>query len=343
MPPESANWQRPEAFLYAWDFSRDSARFLHLGRTTLLNSSFLDERIATDSRQTWSVSLKELLEAPDHDARPARGFIFHTAFCCSTLFARSLDLPGRTLVLREPTSLLQLADLKRGLTSSPRTEATLLTLTLDLLARPFAPGEHVIIKPTNLASNLAEDILALHPGNRAVVLYDELEPFLLSVLKRPRESARGIEQFLSRLVADLPRGRPSTPATTPRSLPARAALAWALQIEGLRHLLAGSLAERARVLGAGQLLAAPAATLATAAGWLGVPLEASETDAITRGPLWARHAKHPGRAYSPSRRREEQELARRVLAVPVSEGLAYAERFLGVTHADLPDRLRLLS
>lgn len=333
-------WQTPCAWLYAWDFAHDRGRFLRLDRATLRRSAFLDRRIAADAGNFEEVPIADLLAQPIRgtaDAPP--GFIFHTAFCCSTLLARSLDIAGRTLVLREPGTLLQLADLKRGLAASRRDEAELLPLTLNLLARPFAAGERIIVKPTNLANNLAPELAA--GGARALVLHDDLEPFLLAVLKRPRESESGITRFLERLLADPIGRRWAERHRVPESLAERAALAWTQQILGLRVWLADT-AANLRVLAASELLAEPTAALTASAAWLGVKMEAEEAAAIVHGPVWARHAKHAGAAYSPRKRREEQALARRLLAEPVREGLAWSENHGIGSGADFPAALRLL-
>ncbi|MGH8272086.1 MAG: hypothetical protein ACRESG_07150 [Gammaproteobacteria bacterium] len=341
---DPAWWQTAQAWLYAWDFAADRAHFLRVDRDLLAQSSFLDQRIATDTANPDEVPIGELLAEPvPGTSSTPTGFIFHTAFCCSTLLARSLDLPGRSLVLREPATLLQLADLKRGLTTSTHSESTLLPLTLDFLARPFAPDERVIVKPTNVVNNLAADILALRPAARALVLYDELEPFLLAVLKRPRESKRGIEQFLTRLLAD-PSGRAwAAEHALPKSLAERAALVWALQILALRALLAGAHADRIRLLAAPELLADPAAALTASAAWLGLELPREEAAAIAAGPLWTRHAKHPALPYTPEQRREEQALARRLLTAPIREGLRYAGGTASVEKSGFPADLALLS
>jgi hypothetical protein len=338
------NKAHPRPWLYAWNFARDCGRFLSLDRETLHRSSFLDQRIATDAANFTEVPIAALLDrhVGDDANRPA-GFIFHTAFCCSTLLARSLDLPGRSLVLREPATLLQLADLKRGLTASARGVAELLPPTLALLARPFDARERLIIKPTNLATNMAPELFAANADSRALVLHDGLEPFLLAVLKRPRESERGIGQFLHRLLAD-PAGQTwANNHLPPRGLAERAALAWSLQIRALKTWLATENPDRVRLFATNELLARPAEALVAGATWLGMELTTREAEAIARGPLWMRHAKDPAVPFDPARRREEQARARRLLADPLRDGMAWAEKNGCAASADFAESLRLLA
>lgn len=340
--PVKAWWQRPQAFLYAWNLGGERARFLTVERRTLEASGFLDQRISADRSRLCDVGAAELLGEEIVGAIRDPGFIFHTAFCGSTLLARSLDLPGRSLVLREPSALLQLADLRRGLSTSGLTADTLLPTTLDLLARPFIAGERVILKPTNLANNLVSEIVKLRAGAKVLLLYDDLEPFLLSVLKRPRESKIGIRQFLIRFTADMPKGGEALVDTASLSLPEQAALAWTLQMRSLASSLATGMEQRVRILRASELFGAPETTLAAAARWLGVNLAETEAAAIVAGPRWNRHAKDPRLAYNPDRRNEEQRLARRLLARPVREGLAFARTRLRTDGVDFPPTLRLL-
>ncbi|HEX5313809.1 MAG TPA: hypothetical protein VFX38_02745 [Gammaproteobacteria bacterium] len=337
-------WQRPQAWLYALDLARDQAWFLDLDREVLHRSAFLDERIATDVRKRHEIPIGELLAEPIRGAASAPAFLLHTAFCCSTLLARSLDLPGRSLVLREPAPLLELADLARGLAVSSREPAQLLPMTLDLLSRPFGAAEHVIVKPTNLVNNLATHIGTLRPGSRFLLLYDDLEAFLLAVLKRPRESERGIRQFLARFLAD-PAGRAWTAArrAVPQQLGECAALAWGLQIHSLQAWLAVETTARVRILRAEKLLADPVAAIEASANWFGLEMRKDEVQNVIAGPLWQRHAKYPAVAYTPERRREEQALARRLLAQPLAAALAWADAALEMRNANFPSFLRLLA
>lgn len=340
--PQSALWwQSPDAYLYAWDFAADEARFLPLERTVLARSSFLDQRIATDLSSVRTVPITEVLEHPlDRPERPV-AFIFHTAFCCSTLLARSLDLPGRTLVLREPATLLQLADLKRGLAASTHKPPALLQSTLNLLDRPFTSGERVVIKPTNLVNNLIPELLTACPGARVLVLYDGLEAFLVSVLKRPRESERGIAHFLDRLLRDAPARLFPREVTGVTSLPQRAALAWALQMHALTAWLSTS-PDNVRILAAPRLLADPAAALGAVAGWLDLDIDRQTLRDMAEGPVWKQHAKHPAHGYSPARRGEEQALARQILAEPLRQGAGWAARVPGLIPQPLPPELQLM-
>ncbi len=117
----------------------------------------------------------EARQAPIH-------FIFHTAFCCSTLMLKAIDIPGRTLGLKEPDILINLAN--RFIRSDDQGNGERLDLVLHLLARPFEAGESIIVKPTNFANRLAMPVLEARPDSRAVLLYSDVRPLLRSILKR---------------------------------------------------------------------------------------------------------------------------------------------------------------
>src|SRR5512146_2423683 len=82
-------------------------------------------------------------------------YILHTAFCCSTLLARCLDLPGRSIAFREPHVLMQLANQKRMGTDGGLPLPRLLDLSVRLLAKPANQDEVAVINPANAANNLA--------------------------------------------------------------------------------------------------------------------------------------------------------------------------------------------
>ena len=127
--------------------------------------TFLDDQLLQHSSdkkelplQAFAPAIAQLPAAPCH-------FIFHSAFCCSTLLARALDVPGRSMGLKEPLVLNDLAQaaLAAGTPAAVRAQ---LEPILSLLARPFAPGETTVIKPSNVANVLIDQILDVRPTSR---------------------------------------------------------------------------------------------------------------------------------------------------------------------------------
>lgn len=339
-------WHAPEAYLYAWDLANDGARFLPVTRDILAGSSFIDQRIRADLDTARSVSLAEIEQTPPPRNACAPAFIFHTAFCCSTLLARSLDHPGRTLVMREPPSLLQLAEMRRGPAEARQRGDALLEPTLRLLNRPFAAGERVLIKPTNLVNNLAPALAEARPGSRVLVLYDDLEAFLVSVLKRPRESERGIALFLQRLLRDEPAQRLPRGALEVTDLPRRAALAWALQMHALNDWFAGMgqpAGARARILQTPELLGRPRETLQASADWLDLGLPDDVLDEMARGPVWQENAKAPGQDYSPARRSQEGDMVKRMFGAEMLRARRWMAGMPGLEPGPLPASFRLVT
>ena len=122
------------------------------------------------------------------DAAAAAGlapvhFIFHSAYCASTMLVRALDVPGSAMGLSEPVLLNDMIGWRRR-GADPRRHADVLRDGIGQLARPHAPGEAVVIKPSNVFNALADQTLTLFPGARALLLYAPLTDFLLSVARK---------------------------------------------------------------------------------------------------------------------------------------------------------------
>ena len=121
-------------------------------------------------------------------------FIFHTAFCCSTLMARALDVKGVSESLKEPGVLLSFA---RHWASPRQTPGALeaLATTLNLLSRAEARDETRIVKASNAANHLLPEILHLRPESKILIMYSSLGGFLEAVARRDlggRQFARQI-------------------------------------------------------------------------------------------------------------------------------------------------------
>ena len=113
-------------------------------------------------------------------AKPEHGpvhFIFHTAFCRSTLLARALNIAGVARGMSEPGIFASLA-------GNGKAGAALAGPVLQWLGRPTPDGEMIFAKPTNHSNALVPAIMQSHPQSRAIVMSNSLKSFLKSVNAR---------------------------------------------------------------------------------------------------------------------------------------------------------------
>lgn len=245
-------------------------------------------------------------QMPPGPAAPLH-FIFHTAFCASTLLVRALDIPGKTLGLKEPDVLINLAN--RLTRSDDGANRQRLRLVLRLLARPFGAGETVVVKPTNFANRLLLPALEEVPEARAILLYSDLPTLLRSLVKRGMWG-RIWARRLYRSAAAWTSLNPGYDAGERFELTDLqvAGLAWLMQISHFDEV-ARRLPERTMVVDSESLLAHPARTLLRAAEFFGVELDAAEADAIAGGPVFSRHSKFAQKDYSVAAREAEHDAA----------------------------------
>ena len=113
-------------------------------------------------------------------------YIFHTAFCGSTLLARTLDSAGSRFCYREPGVLNSLGWQRQWKVESPTKWKRAIEWVYFMLSRWASAGEVPIVKTHNNALGLVGDLLTPHlaaPAGTALFLYSSLEDYLLSVLK----------------------------------------------------------------------------------------------------------------------------------------------------------------
>lgn len=148
--------------------------------------------------ERWSFTrLFEVADRLRPRAQPPR-YIFHGAFCGSTLLARYLERPGISFSYREPAVLTtlnyQLAAADLGAFGRAVVSAAVVLLT-----RTPEPGEIAVIKGSDVVSASADSILAGHPGSRGVHISADLEAFVIACLANDgrRAWARGRAELLT--------------------------------------------------------------------------------------------------------------------------------------------------
>jgi hypothetical protein len=237
--------------------------------------------------------------------KPRPNFIWHTGFCGSSLLAKALDCLGRNLSLFEPQILADIANAKRTAATAPGFSERIPKLALQLLARPFATGECITLKPSPVANNLLREAAAFTSGP-TLFLYSDCRSFLISIAKKGEEGHKYVRRMFVAMLADgheqaqWPPGR--VLSLTDLEL---AAVVWHMHIgEILRHWAALGPA-RAASLDCDAFLADPVECLGKLDAFFSLDLGPEYPTQVTAGPLFRRNAKTPEVPFDANKRRDE--------------------------------------
>src|SRR5688572_22418978 len=189
----------PEWLAHRYDERQDTFHYRHLTRARHAEVGFATDDYLGKEDNPVILPREEAArllagEAPLH-------FVFHSAFCASTMLVRALDVPGSAMGISEPVMLNDMTGWrKRG--ADVRLHAQVMNDVLGQLARPFGSGEAVVLKPSNVFSGLAMGALHLRPAARALLLYSPIEEFLLSVARKGMWCRLWARELLENLLHD---------------------------------------------------------------------------------------------------------------------------------------------
>lgn len=283
------------------------AIFIRADRERVSEAPFLDQRWRRKDDTLASVDVQSLVANAPQAAPPA--FIWHSAFCCSTLLAGVLDHEGAALGVREPDMLMTLANLKR----QGQGVSGVLPAVLNWIARSYSPQERAVIKPTNLANNLMSDVMAASPASKAILLTSSLRAFILSIVKKG-EAGRGFARFMYTVFAMDGRALPISEVDRMRLSDLQiAALAWHMQIAEMNALARGVGAGRVAWLDGDAFIANPEPVLNRVADFLELELSEDQIRKAATGPKMARNAKAPEQGFASNSRAEHNDQIARSL------------------------------
>jgi len=189
----------PDWLAHRYDPEHDAVHLLRADRALRRSAPFLtDEHLASAGEPVVARRSDALANAPA--ASPVH-FIFHSAYCCSTLLANAFDEPSLSSSLKEPTILNDLVGWRhRG--GPPAQVGEVLDSVLRLLARPFEAGEVTVVKPSNVVNALAPAMLSLRPGASAVALYAPLRLYLGSIASKGLWGRSWVRELLIKQLKD---------------------------------------------------------------------------------------------------------------------------------------------
>jgi len=281
--------QDPLWFAHRYDPGHDAVHFVRLPRDIHRAATFVtDEYLPADAAKL--VLHRHAVMAAAAAAAPLH-FIFHSAYCCSTLLARAFDIPGVAMGLKEPPFFNDLIGWKqRGGTA--RDIAAVLDDGLALLARPFAPGEAVVIKPSNIANAFAPAMLTMRPSARALLLHAPLTAYLGSIVRKGMWGRLWVRDLLVKQLGDGLHDFGFSPTDYLGQTDLQvAAIGWLAQHALFERMAKSFGPGRVRALDSETLVAQPAAAMQALATLFGLRLNAAAVAAVVAGPAFAMHSK----------------------------------------------------
>ncbi|HEX8062092.1 MAG TPA: hypothetical protein VF535_02650 [Allosphingosinicella sp.] len=288
--PDLAAVARDAAWLpHRYDESQDAIHFLHLPREAHRALTFVtDDYLPADAPR---LVLRARDVAPLAGPPAPLHFIFHSAYCCSTVLARAVDVEGTSMGLKEPMILNDMTGWRRR-GGDPRQLGATLETVLTLLARPFAPGEAIVVKPSNILNSLAPAMLALRPQSNALLLHAPLPDFLRSIARKGLWGRRWVrELFIGQLrdgIVDLGLGEQHYLDLTDLQV---AAAGWLAQHDVFARLVERFGPERVRTLDSATLVARPRETMAGLSDLFRLGLDGQAIDRVLAGPAFTSHSK----------------------------------------------------
>lgn len=285
--------RKPEWLAHRYDAVGDRFHFVEVPRERHRDIPFLTDEYLPGAQSPVVLGRSAALAA----AAPAAPlhFIFHSAFCCSTLLVRALDRETVAMGLSEPVFLNDIVSWRhRGPVEGARV-AMVLDQGLSLLARPWQAGEAVVIKPSNLVNPLAPAMLGLKPRSRALLLHAPLQDFLGSIARKGLWGRLWVRDLFVKLGREglLDFGIQGEDLLKLTDIQV-AAICWLGQHRQFTQL-AGQFANRVRTLDSSLLMRRPADALSALAAHYELELPPAAIEAIVNGPAFTRNSKTGGR------------------------------------------------
>jgi len=309
----------------------DNVHFRFVPREAQRDMTFLTDFEIGDAPSAIHSRVECLAQVRKLDLRTP-SFIFHSAYCCSTLLARAFDVPGTSFGLKEPQILNDIVGLhSRG--GDSRQVAAAMDIALMLLARPLGPGEVNVIKPSNLINPLMPLITAMRSDARGLLLHAPLEDFLGSVARKEIEGRAWVRELMWRLIQ---LGQAERFGFTSEDLYRQtdlqvAAVGWLAQQAMFAEATAAH--EGYRSVASETLMAKPAECLAAIGTLFGIQLD---PQTVADGPAFKTHSKDRS-DYSPEERDRDRQRGKAEHAREIAIVVDWADRL--AEHAGIPMKL----
>lgn len=332
----------PTLFPARFDFENRRAQLINMSPHWYRESVFLDPprirgRYAIDAS---IAGLERLLG--DRQAQPAV-FIFHTAFCGSTLMSQALDALYEGLPLREPEVLGNLLLTLRAPQIDASCKQRAYHMVLHMLTRRYETTQPAVIKANDYANPMMLEIIAREPTAPLLFMYVPLREFVIGCLRAPSRRDWIRQRYHAIRAAAAPFFA-ATDATVHRddAFGEMAAFYWAYNVALFRRAQSRE-PRRVRSLDFNTMLIDPlAATTASAQHFALAPRSNVDAAPILRR-LFGAYSKNKSYPYSPQQREQDLRDFGAIHSAQIDAAHEFARRLLNThdTNAALPGALAI--
>ena len=171
----------PSLFPARVNLFTDKAWFVKMSPTTYRESVFLDPArmkgsCLVETNLEWLKSICEIIQW-----QPT-AFIFHSAFCGSTLMSQMLESVFNCLSLREPELLTSMLIYNRS-QATAEDKALWFDYLQKLLSRRFESEQAIVVKANDFANPLMPDLMNWKKDVSMLFMYTPLDEFIAGCLK----------------------------------------------------------------------------------------------------------------------------------------------------------------
>jgi len=204
---------------------------------------------------------------------------------------------------------MQMANYKRM--SNPyfidiQRQQTLFNTVLYLLAKSSGQGETTLIKPTNAANNLVMEIVQNKYTHGVLLLYSNLEEFLVSIIKKGEEGRAFVRRLFNVIRRDSERSNSLALDSLSQLTDLQvAAFVWYLQLDTYLQVLDRYPSANIRTLDCDVFLADPLGTLNKLCELFGLQVKMEMLAEIVAGPVLRKYSKNGAQDYDASIRETE--------------------------------------
>jgi len=334
MNAHSSIFSSPDIFPEKIDLPGRKLHCCHMTAGSYEQSPFLDHRIIRSDTGTKIYDIGKLLSLMPDITPPVTHYVYHNAFCCSTLFSRCLNAARHTMILREPNVLMEVASFYRFRGTSllpdldPQVINDLFRLVSTLMSRRYPHYNDVIIKPSDACNNLMARLLNLNPHNKCILMYSDLERFLVAILKLPQRK-EWIKLRANELFTDEINNREKLPVFS-RSLdsPQVAAYVWVLHMKKMRGLIKEIGSGRVCSLNSEHFMSSQTETIAASLRFLGIETNRNDINNHISDIIQS-HSKADSQEYGYRQREHDFRNLREELANDVEYGIEWARKSFG--------------